>query len=97
MAREPKAMPALEGPVDHAGPADEAEGTAPPPPAPSKTAHLVVLLQRPEGATLVELMEATGWLAHTTRAALTGLRGKGHVIARGKRDDVTCYSIIETA
>jgi hypothetical protein len=40
-----------------------------------------------------ELIEATGWLPHTTRAALTGLRKKGHAIARGKRDDATCYTL----
>lgn len=59
----------------------------------SKIANVVGLLQRSEGATLAELVEATGWLPHTTRAALTGLKKKGHVIARGKRDDATCYTI----
>jgi hypothetical protein len=38
-------------------------------------------------------MAATGWLPHTTRAALTGLRKKGHVIEKTKRDDATCYRI----
>jgi hypothetical protein len=51
------------------------------------------LLQRPEGATLGELISATGWLPHTTRAALTGLRKKGHVVAKDKRDGVTCYKV----
>ncbi|MGB3930419.1 MAG: DUF3489 domain-containing protein [Sphingobium sp.] len=60
----------------------------------SKVATVLALLQREQGATLTELVDATGWLPHTTRAALTSLRKKGHVIAKGKRDDVTCYSIL---
>lgn len=59
----------------------------------SKIATVIALLQRPEGATLAELIEATGWLPHTARAALTGLRKKGHAIVRDKREDVTCYRI----
>jgi hypothetical protein len=59
----------------------------------SKAANVLALLTREDGATLAELIDATGWLPHTTRAALTGLRKKGHAIAKGKRDDVTCYRI----
>lgn len=51
------------------------------------------LLQREQGATLYELVEATGWQPHTTRAMLTGLRKKGHEIERRKRGDVTCYHV----
>ena len=58
---------------------------------------MVALLRREQGATLAELIEATGWLPHTTRAALTGLRKKGHVIERSKRDDATCYRIARGA
>lgn len=65
--------------------------------SPSKAATVVAMLQREEGATLAELAETTGWLPHTTRAALTGLRKKGHAIAKGKRADVTCYSIGKAA
>ena len=63
----------------------------------TKAAAVLMLLQREGGATLAELIEATGWLPHTTRAALTGLRKKGHAIERGKRDDQTCYSIATAA
>jgi hypothetical protein len=63
----------------------------------SKSAAVVALLQRDSGATLAELIDATGWLPHTTRAALTGLRKKGHVIERTKRDDETCYRITAAA
>jgi hypothetical protein len=54
-----------------------------PPPAPregSKIGAVLHLLGREEGATAAELCEASGWLAHTMRAALTGLRQKGHAI-----------------
>ena len=59
----------------------------------TKTAAVLELLSRHDGATLPELIAATGWLPHTTRAALTGLRKKGHAIERLKRDDATCYRI----
>lgn len=57
--------------------------TAPAKP-PSKSALVIQLLGRSEGATIDQLVAATGWLAHTTRAALTGLRKKGHVITSEK-------------
>jgi hypothetical protein len=59
----------------------------------TKTELIFNLLRRPEGATLVELVEATGWLAHTARAALTGLRKKGHDLQKTKRDETTCYRV----
>jgi hypothetical protein len=37
-------------------------------------------MQRTEGATLDDLITATGWLPHTTRVALTGLRKTGLAI-----------------
>lgn len=61
----------------------------------SKQALIVGLLRRESGATLAELTEATGWLQHTTRAALTGLRKKGHKVEKAKRGEVTCYTINE--
>ena len=66
---------------------------ATPPRAASKIALVTRLLERSEGSTLDDLKTATGWLSHTTRAALTGLKKKGKVITKGKRDDVTCYFI----
>lgn len=60
---------------------------------PTKSSAVLTLLQRDKGATLSELVEATGWQPHTTRAVLTGLRKKGHTIERRKRDDVTCYHL----
>ena len=65
----------------------------PKPAAGSKTIAVIALLERESGATLAELIAATGWLPHTTRAALTGLRKKGHTIERSKRGEETCYRI----
>lgn len=50
----------------------------------SKLALLLDLLSRDRGATIAELMAATGWLAHTTRAALTRLRQRGFGLDRLK-------------
>jgi hypothetical protein len=50
----------------------------------SKQALIFGLLAREEGATLAEITAATGWLPHTARAALTGLRQKGHALTSSK-------------
>jgi hypothetical protein len=48
----------------------------------SKLALVIEHLRRADGATLIDLTEATGWLPHTTRAALTGLRKRGYAVIR---------------
>jgi hypothetical protein len=65
----------------------------------SKRALIVTLLQRAEGATLDDLIAATGWLLHTTRAALTGLRKTGLTIERSRPEQsaVSIYRIMPTA
>ena len=70
------------------GGSPEADGS---PARHTKAALLLTLLQRPGGAVVTELTETTGWLPHTVRAALTGLRKKGHPVERGTRDGKTCY------
>lgn len=50
----------------------------------TKQAAVVNLLARPDGATLGDLIDATGWLPHTTRAALSGLRKKGFELSSEK-------------
>jgi hypothetical protein len=59
----------------------------------TKTDQLIALLRRPDGASIEEMVEALGWLPHTARAALTGLKKKGHVIARDKAGSVTVYKV----
>jgi hypothetical protein len=65
----------------------------------SKRALIITLLQRAEGATLDDLIAATGWLPHTTRAALSGLRKSGMVIDRSRPDQssVSFYRIMPNA
>ena len=53
----------------------------------SKQALLLSLLSRQQGASLAEMMKATGWLPHSTRAALTGLRQRGCTIERSSNVD----------
>jgi hypothetical protein len=63
----------------------------------SKLALVIKHLQRANGATIVDLTQATGWLPHTTRAALTGLRKRGYAVIRervGAADSV--YRISDT-
>ena len=67
---EPPAPPAAE-PA-----ATDADGT-PEPRRPrsregTKEAMLIAMLRRPEGATIAQVIEATGWQPHTVRGAISG-------------------------
>jgi hypothetical protein len=63
----------------------------------SKIATVLALIGGPDGALASELIDATGWLPHTMRAAIAGLRKKGHAVERIKRDGVTGYRIMAAA
>jgi hypothetical protein len=63
----------------------------------SKQTLIKDLLAREEGATLDEMIAATGWLPHTTRAALTGLRKKGFAIEKNRVEGVTRYRHVVSA
>lgn len=52
----------------------------------TKLAAVIGLLTRDCGATLSELVAATDWLPHTTRAALTGLRKRGYPVTFDRSD-----------
>ena len=75
--------------------AREPEATPPAPTQPrvNKSDLVIGLLQRAGGATLDEMVGATGWLPHTTRAVLTGLKKKGHQLTSEKADGVRRYRI----
>ena len=62
-------------------------------PKTTKKEQLIGLLRRSGGATLGDMTTATGWLPHTARAMLTGLRKKGFAISKEKVDGATRYSI----
>lgn len=78
-------MPNLQNAVPQ-----QPEGSSATRPA-SKQTLIKDLLARDEGASLDELIAATRWLPHTTRAALTGLRKKGFALERTKVDGITRY------
>ncbi len=61
----------------------------------TKQAAILELLRRAEGASIDDLTSATGWQAHSVRAALTGLRKHGHDIERSVESGASHYRIIE--
>jgi hypothetical protein len=54
------------------------------PRASTKRAVLIGMLERPEGASVAEIGKRLGWLPHTVRAAITGLRHAGREVTRSK-------------
>ena len=52
----------------------------------TKIAGVIELLQGSDGVTLAELVANTGWLPHTVRAALTGLRKRGYAVVIDRAD-----------
>ena len=108
---DPKNAPSEDGALENRNQAavssrtDARDGPEPIEPVPagpsaprggSKLAQVIELLQRDNGATIDELIAATGWLAHTTRAALTGLRKRGYAVAIDRSDNerASFYRII---
>jgi hypothetical protein len=96
--------PESAAPAEPPAPEIQPELTPADPPAPlepagisarvgTKQALLIEMLQRKNGATLTELAEATAWLPHTTRAALTGLRKRGATLTSDKAGGVTRYRL----
>jgi hypothetical protein len=65
------------------------------PRASTKRAVLIGMLERPEGASVAELGQRLGWLPHTVRAAMTGLRHAGREVTRSK--DATGQSVYRLA
>ena len=55
---------------------DSEQVKSPTPRAGTKQAMLIDLLRTPDGATMDEIVAATGWLAHTARGAMSGALGK---------------------
>ena len=58
-----------------------------------KTDTLISLLKREGGASLDDITEATGWLPHSARAMLTGLRKKGFILDKTQVEGTTRYAI----
>jgi Protein of unknown function (DUF3489) len=74
---------------------DALDASAKSPRAGTKQALVTTMLWAEGGATLDALVNATGWLPHTTRAALTGLRKRGFMIERTREQgSVAIYRIV---
>jgi DNA-binding transcriptional regulator PaaX len=58
---------------------------------------LLTLLKTGTGASLEDMTDATGWQPHTVRAAMTGLRKKGHIVERHVEGNTTIWSVKDTA
>ena len=57
-----------------------------------KTAFMVVMLSRPEGATLKEMAEALGWKENSIRGAMSTYAKKtGGTISSEKKADIRTY------
>lgn len=55
----------------------------------TKQATLIAMLRAPEGATIDEIMAATGWLSHTIRGAMAGaLKKKLGLEVSSEKDEV---------
>jgi hypothetical protein len=70
------------------------------PPRPgSKLDRVLGTLSSDKGATLDELTRTTGWLPHTARAALTGLRKRGYDVrlVRGGSETASVYRLTTPA
>ena len=76
---------------DHASKSPAPNGSAAAQPklrAGTKQATLISMLRAPEGATIEEIMAATGWLSHTIRGALSGaLKKKLGLEISSEKDD----------
>jgi len=65
---------------------------APAKPQTTKLDRLATLLARRNGASIDEMMSATGWQAHSVRGALAGaLKRRGLVVTSEKVDGVRRY------
>ena len=63
----------------------------------TKLAALVVALRRPQGATSLQLMLATGWQPHTVRGAISGMLRKKlglHVVLAHNESGERVYRVI---
>ena len=52
----------------------------------TKQEQVLAILRRPEGATVAQIAEATGWAQHTVRGFFAGLKKKGHAVEVKSRE-----------
>jgi hypothetical protein len=76
-------------------PATKAPAAAP---RPTKLDLLLAELGKEQGATIADLVERTGWQAHSVRGAMAGsLKKKGHNITSSTVDGVRRYRLDKVA
>jgi hypothetical protein len=93
--RETKAAADEKRSRDASGAKESIDDGAASPRAGTKQALVIAMLCAKGGATLNALVDATGWLPHTTRAALTGLRKRGFAIERTREEGAdSIYRIV---
>jgi hypothetical protein len=83
-------------PAEAAQPVPAPTPEAPPATPPRKPVLIRTILSAPGGAAMDQLIGATGWQAHSLRAAMTGLRKQGHTVQRETVDGTTRYIILAT-
>lgn len=67
-------------------------------PVTTKLDQVVEQLRKPGGATIADLVAATGWQQHSVRGAIAGsLKKRGHIITSEKIDGVRRYAILKAA
>ena len=92
--RAKRVAPTSTPPSTSEGPATTNGNTETRPPG-GKLGQIVTLLERPEGATLADLMAATGWQAHSVRGVLSSLKkrlGRPLVVSLSA-DDLRLYRL----
>jgi len=52
----------------------------------TKQERVLTMLRRPEGATVAQIAEATGWVQNTVRGFFAGLKKKGHAVEVKSRE-----------
>jgi uncharacterized protein DUF3489 len=58
-----------------------------------KSATVTRMLSRGSGATVAEIVKATGWKEHSCRAFLTGVRKSAELLKEQRPDGKTAYRI----
>ena len=71
-SRGPITLAALDAVIANAEAAQDAAAAKPRTRENSKQAQVIALLQRPEGATITQICEMSGWLQHTVRGTFAG-------------------------
>ena len=95
MAKTPQRRPskATAGPVRNLKNTPATGATA------TKSERVTLLLQRPKGASIAEIMTTTGWQQHSVRGFMSGtiVKRKGFAVVSDKTGGERRYRIVEAA